>query len=78
VTLAVTWVTALAVHHYDQGEMVRIEDKTARDIAQAKTEVARVKAQAEAEFARVESERRIAEQNWDNAPQTPACTQQTL
>jgi len=48
--------------------MVRIQDRAARNIAQAKAEaeIVRVEGQARLEIARIEGQRRIAEQNWEH------------
>ncbi|TFJ83486.1 hypothetical protein NSK_005201 [Nannochloropsis salina CCMP1776] len=48
---AVAGSTAVAVHHLDQTEIKRIQDKAATEIAQAKADVARV-----------EGERRLSEE----------------
>ena len=46
-------MTVYAVHHYDQAEIKRIEDKAAMEIKLAKAEVARVEGQG-----------KLAEEHW--------------
>jgi hypothetical protein len=51
---AVAGSTAVAVHHLDQTEIKRVEDKAAMNIA-------RVEGERKSEVARVEGERRLSE-----------------
>ena len=55
VVVAVASATAYAVHHYDQREMARIQDK-------AVAEIARIEGERKSEVARVEGERKLSEE----------------
>jgi len=74
---AVAGSTAVAVHHLDQTEIKRIQDKAAMEIkrihekatadvarveGERKSEVARVEGERKSEVARVEGERRLSEE----------------
>jgi len=68
--VAVVGMTAYAVHHYDQDEIKRLEDKAATEIKAAAMEIKRVEDKAATEIklaameiARVEGDRKLAEDN---------------
>ncbi|EWM20106.1 hypothetical protein Naga_101772g1 [Nannochloropsis gaditana] len=59
---AVAGSTAVAVHHLDQTEIKRIQDKAATEIKRIHDKAATEIVQAKADVARVEGERRLSEE----------------